>query len=206
MIEKKKHNIIEKETELSKYNCKTVDYEKFKDYIKEKTILNNETKHFYEQELFRKLKWRSWVYGRKSEDNFLNRAEETFGKKEEILLSYGNWSNPKQMKHIMPTKGIGMRKLLGKRFNYVMLDEFRTSKLCCCCHKELINYKHIHRILICPNCNKSDGLESKKITFINRDINACKNMLLLSKEWIENKSRKKKYSREGEKNYHDQNI
>jgi hypothetical protein len=96
----------------------------------------------------------------------------------------------------MPTKGIGMRKLIGKKFNYVMLDEFRTSKLCCSCHKELENYKHIHRMLVCHNCNGSNGSESKNITFINRDINACKNMILLSKDWIDNKSKKKEYCRE----------
>ena len=31
--EKKKHNVIEKETELSDKNSKTVDYEKFKEYL-----------------------------------------------------------------------------------------------------------------------------------------------------------------------------
>jgi len=30
-------------------------------------------------------------------------------KKEDILLCYGNWSNTKQMKYLMHTKGIGMR-------------------------------------------------------------------------------------------------
>ena len=36
LTEKKKHNIIEKETLLSELNSKTINYQKFKDYIKEK--------------------------------------------------------------------------------------------------------------------------------------------------------------------------
>ena len=192
--EKVKNKIIEEETKLSKYNCKTVNYDEFKKYITEKTKLNDKLKDFYEQELFRKLKWRTWIYRRKSEDNFLNKVEETFGNKEDLLLCYGDWSNPKQMKHIMPTKGIGMRRIIEKRFNVVLIDEYCTSKLCSKCHHELTNYKNIHRLLVCSHC-KSNGLESKNITFMNRDMNACMNMLNLSKQWINTKTRPEKYSR-----------
>ena len=79
--------------------------------------MNDELKEFYERELFRKLKWRSWIYQRKSEDLFLNRIEEKFGN--DILLCYGNWSNTKQMKYTMPTKGIGLRRVISKKFNTV---------------------------------------------------------------------------------------
>ena len=50
--EKFRNDIITKETEFSKYNCKTVNYEEFKEYIKAKTKLNDELKEFYERELF----------------------------------------------------------------------------------------------------------------------------------------------------------
>ena len=107
--------IIEEETKLSSYNCKSVDYNEFKKYIIEKTKLNDKVKRFYENELYRKLKWRTWIYQRKSEDKFLNRIEETYGKKEDLLLCYGNWSNNKQMKYIMPTKGVGLRRVIQKK-------------------------------------------------------------------------------------------
>jgi len=87
------------------------------------------------------------------------------------------------MKYIMPTKGIGMRRIIEKRFNVVLIDE-----LCSKCHHELTNYKNIHRLLVCSHC-KSNGLESKNITFMNRDMNACMNMLNLSKQWINTKTR-----------------
>ena len=70
-----------------------------------------------------------------------------------------------------------------------MIDE-----LCSRCHNELTNYKNIHRLLVCSHC-KSNGLESKNINFMNRDMNACMNMLNLSKQWINTKTRPEKYSR-----------
>ena len=204
--EKLNNNIIEEETKLSIQNCKTVNYEKFKLYLQEKTRLNDKIKSFYEKDIHRKFKWRTWIYQRKSEDNFINRIENTYGKREDILLCYGNWSNTKQMKYLMPTKGIGMRRAIEKKFDVILVDEFRSSKLCSCCYKELENYKlnkyelseykkhngkeinKIHRLLICRSC-RSNGLENKNITFMNRDMNACINILNISKDWINKRSR-----------------
>jgi hypothetical protein len=191
---KKKNKIIEKETKLSSYNCKTVNYEHFKDYIKEKTKLNDTVRDFYEKELYRKLKWRTQIYKRKSEDKFLNNIEKTYGKKEDLLICYGNWSNDKQMKYIMPTQGVGLRRIIGKKYNVVLVNEFRTSKLCNKCNCELVNYKRLHRVLICHGC-KSSGSESKNSTFMNRDMNACMNMLHISRSWLDSKKRPSKFCR-----------
>ena len=192
--EKQKNKIIEEETELSSYNCKSVNYNEFKKYITEKTKLNNKVRKFYEKKLYRKLKWRTWIYQRKSEDKFLNRIEETYGNKEDLLLCYGNWSNNKQMKYIMPTKGVGLRRVIQKKFSVVLVDEFRTSKLCSRCNCELEHYNNLHRVLVCRNC-KSSGSESKNTTFMNRDMNTCMNMLHISKSWIQSKIRPEQFCR-----------
>jgi hypothetical protein len=205
-VEKEKNHIIEEETKLSKFNCKTVNYDKFKEYIKEKTKLNDTIREFYEDIKFRKFNWRVWIYRRKSEDHFMNRIEETFGKSEDILITYGNWSNTKQMKYIMPTKGIGLKRLIQKRFEVLLIDEYKTSKLCNQCDNELENYKvkdkenktiELHRLLVCKNC-KCHGSESKNVVFVNRDLNACKNMLNLSIEYIFHKTRKACFTRSKE--------
>ena len=192
--EKQKNNIIEEETKLSYLNCKSVDYIQFKEYIIEKTKLNDKVRQFYENELYRKLKWRTWIYQRKSEDKFLNRIENTYGNKKDLLLCYGNWSNNKQMKYIMPTKGVGLRRTIEKKFNVVLVDEFRTSKLCSKCNCELESYNNLHRVLACRGC-KSSGSESKNTTFMNRDMNACMNMLHISNSWIQSKMRPKNFCR-----------
>lgn len=149
-----------------------------------------------EQELHRKLKWRSWIYQRKSEDRFITSIEETYGKKEDILLCYGNWSNTKQMKYIMPTKGVGLRRNIGKKYDVLLVDEFKTSSLCSKCNNKLENYENIYRLLVCKSC----GLENKKSVFINRDMNACINIVNLSKEWINSKSRNINFCRNTDTN------
>lgn len=192
--EKTLHHIQEEETKLSEYQCQTVDYHKFKTYIVEKTKLNDTVREFYERELFRKMKWRKWIAKRKSEDHFLNRIEQTYGKPKDVLLCYGNWSQPHQMKHLMPTMGVGLRKKIHQKFDMVLIDEFRSSKLCNQCHKELTHYQttdpaqpdkvqSIYRLLVCPRC-QSDSLTSKNIYFFNRDANACGNLLYLSQTWL----------------------
>ena len=207
-IEKINNDIIEKETKLSINNSKTINNEKFKIYIKNKTLLDDEIKNFYYNKLFRKLKFRTNVYLRKSEDKFLNNIEKMYGKKEDIVIGYGDWSQDKQMKRLIPSSNIGLRKKIEKKYKVFLVNEYCTSKLCSCCNKELKNYKmsnedikkyenkHIkqlnkedltkHRLLVCSGCSSS---ENKKSTFWNRDINACVNMLKLSKEWINYKTR-----------------
>jgi hypothetical protein len=217
--EKINNDIIEKETKLSNNNGKTVNYEKFKDYIKNKTLLDDEIKEFYYNTLFRKLKFRTNVYLRKSEDKFLNNIEKVYGNKEDIVIGYGDWSQDKQMKHLIPSSNIGLRRKIEKRYKVFLVNEYCTSKLCSCCNKELKNYKMSnedikkyknkhkkqlnkedltkHRLLVCHGCSSS---ENKKSTFWNRDINACVNMLRLSKEWINNKKRNPLFCRNSNSN------
>ena len=79
-----------------------------------------------------------------------------------------------------------------------LIDEYRTSKLCSKCNSELENYKNIHQLLVCSKCNisdKSDGSESKNITFMNRDMNACLNILKIAQEWINTKTRPESFCR-----------
>jgi hypothetical protein len=193
--------VVELETELSDQNCKTVNYKKFKMYIVSKLILNDKLKEFYYKILFRKLKLRSFIYRKKSEDKFLKRIEDTYGKRGDIFIGYGDWSNNKQMKYIMPTKGIGFRKLINKRFDTALVHEFRTSKLHNGTYKNLNNHKpegsdkKIHRLLCVDIVDKNSGLENKKTIFVNRDVNACKNILLLLKSWVFQKKRPKEFCR-----------
>lgn len=191
--EKQKFDIQTMESELSEQNSKTVNYNKFKEYIKKKIKLNNKITDFYQEKLFRKLKWRTQIYRRKSEDKFLNRIEETYGKKEDIIICYGDWSNNKQMKHIMPTMGKGLRKIVSKKFDLALINEYKSSKLCHKCYSELENYQGKHRVLICNGCS---GSESKKTTFINRDINACYNIMTIAKDWLEKRIRREVFKRD----------
>ena len=187
--EKKKHNIIEKETRLSIQNSKSVNYDKFKVYLVEKDKLNKETIEFYKKEVWRKMKFRQYSYGKKSIDTFLNKIKEKFGEKS--LIGYGNWSRTSQMKYTMPTMNKGLRKLIHKKYDTITINEFYTSQKCCECRKELNHYKdkngeEIYRLFTCSNCV---CCENKNVVFRTRDKNSAINILNLTECWIHNQTR-----------------
>ena len=194
-IEKRRSGIIEKETILSSYNGKTSNYSKFKSYLVEKTRLNNETKEFYQREVWRKMKFRSYSYGKKSIDVFLNKIKETFG--ENLLIGYGNWSRDTQMKHFMPTMNKGLRKLIHRKYYTITVNECLTSKTCCMCMSQLENHRDekgrkIHRLLVCrgQGCVSS---QNKKSVFKTRDLNSAVNILNLTRMWLDSKERPEEF-------------
>ena len=135
MKEKKKNGIIQLETELSHFCSKTVNYEKFKDFIKKRYEIGIKVRPFYEQILFRKFKLRTKIYRRKSEDKFINRMKETFGKPDEVIVVIGVWGvkNQSMMKNHKPTLGSGLNKIISKHFTAFLVAEDYTSKRCCNC-------------------------------------------------------------------------
>ena len=194
--EKIKHKIIEKETELSKFNSKTLKIDEYKKFITNKNKLNNNVKPFYNNILFRKLNFRRFTRTKQSEENLLNEIENKFLTKNDkinnkkILLLYGNWSRDTQMKGCIPAPNIGFKKLLLKRFEILEINEYNTSKLYNKTFKELKNVsikknkhkKYLHEIL-------TPKEETEWCIFVNRDKNACKNILYLGKYFLRNQSR-----------------
>ena len=108
---------------------------------------------------------------------------------DDALVAYGDWSRTTQMRHFVPTKGVGMRRLISRHFETVSINEFRTSKLCCNCAKELSHVKieqeeskkKLFRCLVCEECERS---ESKKRVFVTRDLNSALNIRRLACDWI----------------------
>jgi len=193
LTEKKRHGIIERETELSDRNSKTVDVDTFKEYVRAKNSMNAELCDFYGLALHRKMKWRQFVYTQRSEDKFLVRMRKLFG--DDALVAYGNWSRTTQMRHFVPTKGVGMRRLISRHFETVLIDEFRTSKLCCNCSKELSHVKieqgeskkKLFRCLVCEECERPEG--KNKRVFLTRDLNSALNIRRLACDWIRDQTR-----------------
>ena len=187
--------IIEEETKISKYCCKTNNYTKFKEFIKAKYDSNKILKKFYYEELYRKLNWRTKTYRQKSEDKFLNNINSKYGNKEDTLICIGDWSNKNTIKGLTSTMGIGLKKLVAKKFNTLLVYEYNTSKKCCNCHNNIdnkkINGNSKFRLLQCNNCNVGSSENSNKSTFqfckyLNRDQNSCANMLNIVNSYLFN--------------------
>jgi len=200
--EKKKNGIIQKETKLSNFKSRTTKVEEYKNFITNKTILNNEVKEFYQKPLFRKLAFRRFIRTKQGEVKLLNEIENTYLTKEEIkqgkkiVILHGDYSRTTQMKGCIPTPNIGMKKLLLSRFDIVEINEFNTSKLYNKTLKEMENVsvkrkkhkKSLHEIL-------TPKEETKCSIFVNRDVNACKNILLLGKCYLESQTRPDEFTR-----------
>ena len=105
---------------------------------------------------------------------------------QEILICSGNWGVPYQMKYLYPSQGIGMRKLLRRRYFVVLVDEFRSSKLCNQCHHELRQHCGEYRLLLCPECLKCTivSLSNKQSYIFHRDANGAMNILTLAQSMI----------------------
>jgi hypothetical protein len=201
--EKKKNNIIQKETILSKFNSKTLKQEEYKKFIINKNKLNSEVKDFYRNPLFRKLNFRRFVRTKQCEINLLNEIENKYLSKKEIkngkkiLIGYGDYSRVSQMKGCISSPNIGIKKLLEKRFDIIEVNEFNTSKLYNKTLKELENVivrrkkhsKHLHEIL-------TPKEKTERCIYVNRDVNACKNILLLTKTFLTSQTRPKEFKRE----------
>jgi hypothetical protein len=101
--------------------------------------------------------------------------------------------------------GIGLKRLVSKRFNAVLIDEYKTSKLCCNCHKEndnkVINSKSLFRLLTCKHCNGggSENLNNSPLKcskFLNRDMNICLNMHCIVNAYLtKNRKRPNEFTR-----------
>ena len=97
----------------------------------------------------------SFAYIRKQqhEVKILNQLEARFGPKEETVICIGDWSRKsgsciRGPSSLGPTSGpreAGMRRLLARRFPVYLIDEYRTSKVCCNCQGELKNHKVTRR-------------------------------------------------------------
>jgi hypothetical protein len=202
-------DIIACETELSEYSSTTVDVQKFKEFIKVKHETNIKVKTFYENELNRKINWRTKVYRQKSEDKFLHSIETQFGNKEDIVVCIGDWS-AKQGSCIKgaSTMGVGLKRLVRKRYTTLLLDEYNTSKKCCHCWKDISNItidgSKKFRLLGCKHCynecnDKKEHIGSpedepksmfQSHRYFTRDKNSCLNMLGIVKHMIYNKRKR----------------
>jgi hypothetical protein len=117
------------------------------------------------------------------------------------------------MKGTISTPNIGFKKLLLKRFEMFEINEYNTSKLYNKTFKEQLltkskvleekdmlflelenvsvrknkRKKHLHEIL-------TPKEETERCIFVNRDKNACKNILYLGKYFLEYQLRPKEFS------------
>ena len=185
---------------MSKCSKTSLNSEKFTDYLLEKAFHLEELTAFYERPLFRKLALRRYCRTKSSEDQMLNEISKKYGPSETLLLGLGDFSvnsTSQQMRGCMPTPHKSLLKILQKRFDTLIVDEHRTSKLYNRdTQVELRNVrvqkgrkmKSIHQLLT-PTRNPNGVI-------LNRDRNACVNILRILREFILNRTRPQEFCRQ----------
>lgn len=102
-----------------------------------------ESEEFYSKIIFRKLKLNSYINTQKSESKFLKGFRKKFGKPEEASVFIGDWdSGGHTLRGQISTKGKGFRKMFRQSgYQVYLVNEYRTSKTCPCCHLEISTFK-----------------------------------------------------------------
>ena len=196
-------DVLEKESELSYYCGKTINFEKFKEYVKIKNKINFELFGFYQADFIRKARLSAYTRTIQSEQKFIKNLKNKLGPPSSSIIAIGDWSQKEMMKYHEPTKGKGFRTLFRKAgYKVYLVDEFRTSKMCskCGCEDSICeNFLKInsprpwrkekeqlcHGLVKCKICN----------TMFNRDLNATLNIREISLSAISKTERPEYLSR-----------
>ena len=182
-------------------SSKTISFNEFKQYIKEKNKVNEKLYKFYEKKLFRKFKLNAYTNTLKSEDKMLKEFNKkhdiTEENKKDTCIILGDYSRTECLKWKEPSITKKIRRIFDEKdYNIYLIDEYRTSKLCNICespcknkiiHTEENEPKKVWRILRCSNKNCK--------IYHNRDINSCMNMHKIVRSYIMNNKRPKNYLR-----------
>jgi arginine repressor len=203
-------SVKEIETELSKFNSKTCDFNNFMEYCQKKNEINRLLFSHYQEEVFRKLKFNRYTNTQKSESKMIKNFSNKFGKPEDCILVLGDYDKGEHnMKGKEPIINRRIRKIFRNNgYKVYMINEFRTSKLCnvceSCCSpflkRESNKPKDIDKKTKKRKLIEVWGLtlcENKKCSLIhNRDKNSALNMYKITQSILNGKGRPKKYCRE----------
>ena len=183
-------NIKETETVLSNFNSHTNNYDKFKEYIIQKNKTNLILFNHYEQSFYRKFKLNRYINTQKSESKMIHNFEEKFGSSKEVMFVMGDFDKGDNMKGKEPVICKKFRKIFKNAgYETYLVNEFRTSKLCNCCHKEIEPFlekksnkpKDIknNKKIICHGLLRHTDVKPQCEIIHNRDKNAVQNMLFI---------------------------
>ena len=164
-----------------------------------KNRLNNILLLKYQEDIFRKYKWYSYINKKKSESTLIRNIKLKYGKDSILIMGdYSDKNCANKLKGKMSTPNLGLKRKLGEYFTVYTLDEFRTSCLNYKTEEKCENLylpdkkgivRSIHSILTYQT-------ENNRMGCINRDENATNNMIKLVNYFIENKDRPEKFRRD----------
>jgi hypothetical protein len=198
-IDGKRLTIEEIESELSKYNASSCNWENFMNYLRVKIKINKIIIEHYEEEVYRKYKWYGFINRQKTDQKMINKFKKKFGKPEEVGILIGDFDEKgKYMKGLPPTKGVGIRRLFKKSgYKIYLVNEYNTSCKLNKTGEDLIKCRETRTPLaleMLTEKTKDSKLKKtakrspyKSIEIISRDLNGSLNILIKGRCILENK-------------------
>jgi hypothetical protein len=195
----KKHTVVEtfsgvrssiKELETSIPTKKTADPDQFKIYLERKIRVSYLLSEYYEQEIFRKMRWHTFINTQRSEAKLINRFASIYGQPGKVIVCFGDYDQV-HLKHCEPVKGKYYRELFRRNgYETFLVDEHKTSITCHDCEGRLehcvwrssprpwVRKRNptaypVHGLLRCKTC-----LQGRRKW--NTDLNAARNILRLA--------------------------
>ncbi len=177
-----KPKIIKEEIDICKTSVKTVELDRFENYLR---IKFNMLRKIGDVEVdkynmyINKLKWHSYINKQRHESKILKEINNVFGK--DAIMIIGDWSQMDVMRGLS-SPNLGIKRLLQKEHEVYLLDEYDTSikhhetkekmknlRLDVRNKNSIIKSKEMHAIFTYKMSNGNIGC-------INRDYNAVMNM------------------------------
>jgi len=203
---KEKKNIKELELEKTNYTRKSVSNTKNIEYISNVEKINNIIEKHYENKIYRKLNWNSFMNREKSESKMIKNFEKKIGNNKEVVVIIGDYSC--RSCHLKGTVPVISKKIIKiyKRYGYetYLIDEFNTSKLCnkCGCELEKFmkrkskNPKHKGKEILVNGLLRCQSVTHNCQIIHNRDTNSVENMLKITYELMKKGKRPTEYTKD----------
>jgi len=206
LVNGKKEQIKKYNVEKSKYKKQCVGNKETVKYIEEMEKIDKIIKEHYENSIYRKLNMNSYINTQRSESRMMQNFKSKMGSEKDTVVIIGdNGLKDVVIKGLETTLSKGIINMFIKnKYETYIIDEFRTSLLCNGCENKLSKFLDVQskKPWSKDKVYKSNGIlrcqSSTQLCNVihNRDKNAVKNMLKLVDNYVENRNRKLRYSRE----------
>ena len=132
---------------------------------------------FYSSKRFKRLKWKTYIRTQKAYEKIVARLK---GGVENTLVIWGNAKFPSSGKGSPAVPTTTLLKKVRARVTVLEQDEYKTSKINCCCWTDatpmVLNGRNSHHLRVCKNVNCSRGVW-------DRNTSAAINILFLFKNY-----------------------
>jgi hypothetical protein len=193
-------SVVASQTEEKPLSHRSTDPDMYQRFIVAKNQVSHQVKEFYQQILFRKLSFRRYVRTLQSETQLVKTIKHHYLERDDprqILIFYGDHSRSEQMKGCIPCPNLGLKRLLANHFTILEVNEYLTSRVHHGLKQRMENlivrrgnhHCQVHKILTLHN------EETHSCIYVNRDYNACKNILNLGRYYLEHQERPKEFTR-----------